>query len=329
MSEIIAKVIRNDRVESVHRGHFAVVNHSGRLVASLGRPNMSTYIRSAAKPFQAMPLIEDGVDQHYGFNNKEIAVTMASHNGEPFHIAAVQNILNKIGLTDQHLGCGFHPPMSQLAAAERIKEGASESAIYNNCSGKHSGMLALAKYHNWPLSSYLDFEHQAQKRIKATVGFFAKLNGEAIGVGVDGCSAPVYYLPLKNMALMYARLAQGSSSAAERVFDIMSGSPEMIAGTSRFDTELMRVMKGKVVSKIGAEGIRCLGVRGEKPLGIALKIEDGSRRASQAAVLEIMRQLDLITHQELRALESFQTPILHNHAGIETGTIAVEFDLKL
>lgn len=328
MSEILAKVIRNERVESIHRGHIAVVDADGNLVASVGDPNHPTYMRSAAKPVQILPLIEDGVDKHFGLADSELAVIVASHNGEDVHIRAVESILKKTGLSADHLKCGFHPPMYGPAAVHHTKQNLPKSPLYNNCSGKHSGMLAVAKFHNWPLENYIDPDHPLQRRIKERMAYFSGLTEVEIGVGVDGCSAPVFFLPLENMALIYAKLAAGVSQSANRVFEIMTAHPEMIGGSGRFDTELMQVMAGRMISKVGAEGIRCLAVRREQPLGIALKIEDGSKRASEAVMLEALRQLDLISETEMKALANFYRPTIVNFAGIETGAIRAEFGCR-
>ncbi len=327
MSEILAKVIRNGRVESLHRGHIAVVDADGHLLASVGNPEYPTYFRSAAKPFQFMPLLHDGLERHYKLTDPELAVMIASHNGEDVHIKSVQSILKKIGLEESYLRCGFHPPMHSPAAAQHARQNLPKSPLFNNCSGKHSGMLAVARFHNWPLETYLDPQHPLQQRIKEVMSRFSGLPEPEIGVGVDGCSAPVFYLPIKNMAWMYARLAAGQIEPSARVFDFMTGHPEMIGGTASFDTELMQVMQGRMVSKVGAEGIRCVGVRGARPLGIALKIEDGSKRASEAVILEVLAQLSLISEKELAELSHFRKPIIVNYAGIETGWIAAEIEL--
>ncbi|HEX9652230.1 MAG TPA: asparaginase [bacterium] len=327
MSEILAKIIRNERVESIHRGDIAVVDADGNLVASVGDPSHATYMRSAAKPVQIMPLLEDGVDQHFGLTDPELAVIMASHNGEDIHVHAVESILKKIGLNAGHLKCGFHPPMHAPAAAQHAKNNLPKSPLYNNCSGKHAGMLAVAKFHNWPLETYLAPNHPLQERIKERMAFFSGLPENEIGVGVDGCSAPVFFLPLKNMARIYANLAAGRTPTAFRVFEIKTAHPKMIAGSERFDTELMQAMAGRMVSKVGAEGIRCLAVQGERSLGIALKIADGSKRASEAVLIEALRQLGLISESELNALASFLQPTIANFAGIATGVIRAEFKL--
>ena len=327
MPEIVAEVIRNERVESRHRGDISVVTPDGSLSASLGDVQIRTYIRSSAKPFQIMPLFISGAVEHFQFTDKELAVIMASHNSEPFHLDAVKKILKKIGLTLEYLKCGSHPPLHQPTAEELLIQKEKFTALHNNCSGKHSGMLALAVHKKWPLETYLNHEHPVQVEIKETISRFSGVPTDEIHVGVDGCSAPVFFLPVKNMAMMYAKLAQGNIEPSERVFNLMSGNPEMIAGSDRFDTELMKTLSGRAVSKVGAEGVRCLGLRGSAPIGIALKIEDGSGRASAAVMLEVLAQLDLISQAELDKLSKYRKPVFKNHAGIETGFINVNFKL--
>ncbi|MFQ5865547.1 MAG: asparaginase [bacterium] len=328
MSEIVARVIRNNLEESIHRGHIAVVNADGGLMASVGDPAYPTFIRSAAKPFQIMPLLLDEAVQYYQFADQELAVMISSHNGEEIHINTVLRILEKIGLTEGHLKCGLHPPMHETTAAKLLTQNMELTPVYNNCSGKHSGMLALASYHGWRLETYLQSHHPVQMQIKQKISLFSGLDEKNIGVGVDGCSAPVFYLPIKNMALMYAKLAEGKIEPAKRVFDLMSSHPEMIAGSDRFDTDLMKVMGDRMISKVGAEGIRCLAVRGGPPLGIAVKIEDGDKRASPPVMLEVLKQLNLISKKEIKELSKYRKPVFLNHAGIETGWISAEFVLQ-
>ncbi|MFQ5601858.1 MAG: asparaginase [bacterium] len=327
MTEIVGRVIRNEREESVHAGHLAVIDARDNLAAFVGNADHESYIRSAAKPIQIMPMLQDGVYEHFRLTDRELAVIMASHNGEDFHIETVGSILKKCGLTENDLRCGFHTPMHQLSSLEHFRQNKKPSPIYNNCSGKHAGMLALAKFHGWELASYLDPEHPVQKRILQQISLFSNLAVGDIGIGVDGCSAPVFFMPLRNMARMYAQLARTETPLTKKVFDAMSTFPEMIAGSDRFDTVLMQVMNGRMISKVGAEGIRCLAVRGEKPFGIALKIADGSKRASDAVMLECLRQMDLISSTELQALSAYHKPTIQNWAGIETGGIQVEFEL--
>ncbi len=327
MSQLLAQVFRNQRVESQHRGHLAVVDAAGQLLAYSGNPEFATYIRSSAKPFQIMPLLEDGVDVHFGLDGPELAVAIASHNGEDRHVQAVQSLMQKVGLREEQLQCAFHRPLHKPSARKWLLEQRPRSPVYNNCSGKHAGMLAVATFHGWPLATYLQPEHPLQRRILATVARFSDVPEAHIGVGVDGCSAPVFYLPVRNMALMYARLAKGELGVSRRVFELMTTYPEMIAGSERFDTDLMQATKGRLVSKIGAEGIRCVGVRGDRPVGLALKIEDGTKRASEAVMLEALVQLNLITQSERRQLEAYRRPVIKNHAGLKVGWIAPSFKL--
>ncbi|NIR52546.1 asparaginase [candidate division KSB1 bacterium] len=328
MPTILAKVIRNDRVESLHRGHIAISDGTGKSIIAIGDPTFRTYIRSAAKPFQIMPLLNDGVDRHFAFTDRELAVIIASHNGEAFHIEAVESLLKKTGLEVDRLQCAFHPPLHGPTAKKQYLQDAPKTPLVNNCSGKHSGMLAVAKFHGWPLETYLQPEHPVQKRILQVISRFSNLPEDDIGIGMDGCSAPVFYLPVTNMALMYASLAAGKIELSERVFDVMVTNPEMIAGTDRFDTKLMQVTRGRMVSKVGAEGVRCVGVRGERALGIALKVEDGSKRASETIMLEVLWQLDLISQEEVNKLSKYRKPMIANHAGIETGWVEPAFILE-
>ncbi|MCH7680674.1 asparaginase [candidate division KSB1 bacterium] len=327
MPEIVAEVIRNERVESRHRGYIAVATTNGSLLASLGEVQFRTYIRSAAKPFQIMPLLTSGAVEHFQFTDKELAVIMASHNSESFHLETVKSILKKISLTVEHLKCGSHLPLHKPTAKELLIQKERLTALHNNCSGKHSGMLALAVYKKWPLATYLNQEHPVQVEIKETISRFSEVPADEIHVGVDGCSAPVFFLPVKKMALMYAKLTEGNIEPGERVFNLMSANPEMIAGSDRFDTDLMEALAGRAVSKVGAEGVRCLGIRGSAPIGIAIKIDDGSGRASAAVMLEVLAQLDLISQAELDKLSKYRKPVFKNHAGIETGFINVNFKL--
>lgn len=278
-------------------------------------------MRSAAKPLQAMPILESGAVKHFGFTVKELAVMMASHNGQPVHLETVTSILEKANLRTEHLKCGFHRPLHQESADAWLRDGAEQSPLYNNCSGKHAGMLALAQHSNLALDTYLEPDHPVQQQIKHKLSVFTALPEDDIQTGVDGCSAPVFFLPLRNMAQAYARIAEGKLAPAEQSFKIMNAHPDLIAGAGRFDTELMRHTGGRLISKIGAEGIRCVAARGDQPLGIAIKIEDGNGRASAAVMLAVLQQLALVSESELEALPHFVRPQLTNCAGRHVGEI--------
>ncbi len=328
MTEIVAEVLRGGRVESRHRGVVAVVRPDGSPVTALGNAGLKTYMRSAAKPFQAMPLLESGAADAFGFTNKELAVIMASHNAEAFHLEAVREVMRKAGLSVADLRCGFHRPMHKESAEAHLKEGRERSPLFNNCSGKHAGMLAVARFNNWPLDSYLDFDHPLQQEILRKLASCAGLRADEIERGIDGCSAPVFFLPVKNMALAFARFASGEDTLASRAFAVMSEHPEMIAGSGRFDTDFMREMNGTAISKVGAEGVRCAAVRAPEPVGIALKIEDGSSRVSAAVLLEVLAGLGLISKNALQQLSEYHRPVLKNCAGLLVGEMGAVVDVK-
>jgi L-asparaginase II len=321
LSQLLAKVYRGEQVESVHRGHIVVARPDGVTLATVGDPSIPSFIRSAAKPVQVMPVLLSGADKHFGFSDAELAVMMASHNGEATHTQTVRSIQHKIGIDESALQCGVHAPMHFDTAEQLTRKGKAVTALHNNCSGKHSGMIAGILHRGLDPGNYLDPSHPYQNEILEILVKFAGLDRTEIRIATDGCSAPNYFMPLVNMALIYARLAEGRIKPARRVFDIMSRHPFMIAGTDRFDTKIMEVMQTRLISKIGAEGIRCVGIRGESPVAIALKIEDGNPRASGAVLLEALRQLELIGPAELQTLWEFASPILRNHAGLKIGRI--------
>lgn len=321
MPEIRVEVRRSGRIESAHNCVVAVVEPDGHSVFEAGDVRLETYIRSAAKPVQALPLLESGAAKYFDLSARELAVIMASHNAEDFHLDAVRNILKKTDLAVEDLRCGFHRPINLEAADNWVLEKAESSAIFNNCSGKHAGMLTSCRFRDWPLESYLAPEHPLQIEILDNVARFTSLEPHQIARGMDGCSAPVFYLPIREMALIYARLAQGKLPYSDEAFKIMCQNPEMIAGTGRFDTDFMRVFNGRAISKVGAEGVRCVGIAGAHPLGIALKILDGNARASAVVMGVVLRHLNLISEDELTALKTYFHPIIVNCAGIEVGEI--------
>src|SRR5881628_1366465 len=198
--------IRGAVVESAHTVHVAVVDREGRLVGRAGDPDLVTFWRSAAKPFQAVPLVTDGVVERFKISSAELALCCASHSSEPGQIALVRNLLAKIGCSERDLLCGPHPPLSERVASDYATRGVRLTAVYSNCSGKHAGMLALARHHGWPTEFYTRLEHPVQQRCLAEVHRWTELPLSEIGTAVDGCGVVCYGLPLRNMALAYARL---------------------------------------------------------------------------------------------------------------------------
>ena len=346
-TERLAEVTRGGRVESEHRGALVVVDATGRLVAHVGDVNLVSYLRSSAKPFQLLPVIESGAAARFGFTGAELAVMAGSHSGELRHVAAVQSILDKIGLSEDALQCGVHMPFNIESAQALRAAGQEPTALYNNCSGKHAGMLAQAVDRGLSTHDYLDPNHPVQITIRQRLADLAGVSFDEIGVGLDGCSAPCFALPLKASALAFARLTPQPSlpttnraspgegeherTALNRVAQVMAAYPEMVAGEGRLDTDLMRAAKGHVVSKGGAEGYHGMGVvprDGGSRLGIAIKISDGDgRRGGHPVVIEVLQQLGLLDDDALDALRSYHTWVLTNHRGLEVGEVRAKFEL--
>ncbi|MCR4426837.1 MAG: asparaginase [Firmicutes bacterium] len=298
MSCPLVSVIRGDLVESVHRGDVAVVDAAGALLYSVGDPDYVTYWRSSAKPIQVLPIIASGAADRFGLTPRELAVMAASHGGEDFHIEAVASVLSKIGLSERDLKCGRHAPVNRAQAIRLIRERREATEIYNNCSGKHAGMLALAVHSGYSIEDYFKVDHPVQREMVRTVSEVCEMPEGQIALGIDGCGVTVFGMPIVAMARAYARLADPAflpaslQSPAARVTQAMMSYPEMVAGTGEFTTRLIQTARGALFAKNGAEGVYCIGVPG-RGMGIAVKIEDGNARAYRPVVMEILRQLGI------------------------------------
>lgn len=276
---------RGNILESQHQVHVAVVDAAGKLVASAGDPDYVTFWRSAAKPFQAQPLVEDGVVARFGLRREDLALACASHSSAPEQVGLVREFLQRIGCSERDLMCGPHRPLSDAVAKDYETHGVRLTAVTSNCSGKHTGMLALAKQHGWPTEFYARIEHPVQQRCLQSVSAYTDVAPSALGVAVDGCGVACFALPLRNMALAYTRL-DGP------ILEAMLLHPELIAGEGRPCTEMMRAHPGRVVTKVGAEGVySALLVR--EGLGVALKVADGHSLASALALAAVLAELGL------------------------------------
>ena len=276
---------RGSVLESRHTVHVAVVDSAGRLVARAGSPDLVTFWRSAAKPFQAQPLVADGVVERFKLTREDLALACASHSSEPAQVALVREFLQRVGCSERELLCGPHRPLSDAVAKDYETRGVRLTAVYSNCSGKHTGMLALAKSHGWPTEFYTRGDHPVQQRCLASVSEYADVPTKEIGVAVDGCGVACFALPLRNMALAYTRL-DGP------ILEAMTIHPELVAGEGRPCTEMMRAHPGRVVAKVGAEGVYSALLLREG-LGVALKVEDGHSVASALAIAVILQELGL------------------------------------
>ena len=339
----VVELTRGRIVESIHFGAVAVSDASGQLLASYGDPDTTTFLRSSAKPFQALPFIERGGDLAFGLTPREVALLCASHSGTDDHVAVVAGIQRKIGAGEKDLLCGSHPPYHEPTARALEQRGEAPTPNRHNCSGKHTGMLAHALLRSLPIEDYINPEHPVQKSILAAFADMCGLPQDQVELGVDGCSAPNFAVPLRNAALGYARLMDPSNLAPERaeacrrITAAMTSNPDMVGGPGRFDTRLMAVAGDQILAKAGAEGYQGLGIQpgalgpGTPALGIAFKISDGdtgSGRARPFVALDILRQLGAISRQEMEALAEFGPRPIRNWRGLVAGEICSSFSLE-
>lgn len=319
-------VSRGGLVESVHRVAVCAVDRNGEAVMTLGAVDVPVYLRSTAKPFIAAAAVAEGVADRFGLTSREIAVMAASHNGEPAHVEAVRSILHKAGIAERALRCGPHAPYDPAAAQTLVRDGIAFSAIHNNCSGKHAGILALSALLGAELDAYLEPAHPAQQRILTLCARLCSLPLSGLPLGVDGCGIPVFATPLRNAALAFSRLAtlEGIAPADARalrvVRDAMIANPFYVAGTGEFDTALTRVAAGRMAVKSGAEGV-CGIADLAGGTGVVLKVIDGAARACPPAAMAAIRRLGLLDDTALGELEPFARPPVVNRAGRTVGSI--------
>ncbi|KAL7941297.1 L-asparaginase II [Trichoderma barbatum] len=340
---------RNGVVENRHLVHAAVVDSTGQLLFALGDPSRITLIRSAAKPAQALAVVETGALEQFGFDVADLALMCASHSSEDRHIVRAQQMLAKSQHTEDQLRCGGHPSINPAIDREWIKRDFKPTGIYNNCSGKHAGMLAGAKAIAASSDDYHLLTHPIQARVKRVVEELAGLSEQEVQWGLDGCNMPALAIPLSHLAKIYASFAQASDALASgdpttirvqhmgRIFNAMSQMPEMVGGEGRFDTLLMHALSGSVIGKVGADGCYGVGVRESErteslgavgAIGIAVKIEDGNLQILYAAVAEILQQLKVCSRENLQNLETYRHPKNLNTMGILTGTTRFQFNFQ-
>ena len=329
----LVEVTRGPLVECTHRGDLAVVDSSGKLVAWAGDPDHLCYLRSATKPVQTLQVILSGAADRFGFSPAELAIMCASHYGEPYHVAVVESILHKIGLNGSHLRCGTAVSLSPDYALEYARQGLALTPFLSDCSGKHAGMLAICMHRGWSLEDYVAPEHPLQRENLRIIANLAEVPEASVMIGVDGCSVPVFGMPLRSMALAYAKLAvperlpEPLRSACRRVFDAMAAHPEMIAGTKGWCTELMRGTHGKLIGKLGAEGGYGVGVK-QPGLGLALKFEDGGIRGIPPVILKALQELGLLSAEEQTHFHAWQRRAVTNDLGWTVGEIRSVFTLQ-
>lgn len=319
-SPVMVEVTRGDIVESQHRGRAVVVDREGAVILSWGDVEGAVYPRSAIKPLQAIPLLESGAAAAYEITDREIAVGCASHGGEQMHVQTISTWLERCGLGIGDLECGAHAPSHAPSADNLIRQGDAHSAIHNNCSGKHTAMLVTARHLGEATRGYIGFTHPVQQRIIGVLEQMCGLDLNGLPRGTDGCSIPTIAIPLGNLALGYARFAdpgdevpQRRADAIGRISSALAAAPEMIAGTGRYCSDLIRATSGAVLVKTGAEGVFC-GAVPSLGLGIALKCDDGSSRASEVIMTAILRKLGIIDDSLLQSIDrTLPQPILNRN----------------
>lgn len=347
----LVNVYRGEHVESAHSGSIVVVDSTGKLLAYAGNPNLGSFLRSAAKPFQALPLLQSGAIDEFELTRQELALVCASHGGEPKHVATAAAILRKGEFDETDLQCGAHLPYSERAENELRASGEPPSPLHNNCSGKHAGMLLACQLIDAPPATYLEPDNPLQRRILETMADFAGLQSEEIAYSVDGCGVPAFFLSLYRAAFAYARLgasardgvgalpSYGDSSRA--VVDAMTAEPSFVAGEWSMTTPLIEAFRGGLIGKDGAEAFYGMVLLPQlanelterldrtdgTAIGVAIKIDDGSMsRARDPVVLETLRELGLSVDSPL--LQQYRNQTVRNVVGNIVGEVKAEFELR-
>jgi L-asparaginase II len=333
----LVEVRRGSIVESRHRGAIVVAQSDGTIIKHLGDEGLITSTRSTIKPIQAIPFVTSGAADHFDISERELAVVCASHEGEPIHTETVSAMLARAGLDETALRCGVQAPYHAETAKSLERKGQPFTQLHNNCSGKHAGMLLTAVYRDSLIEDYYRPEHPVQQEIISVFASMADADRN-MPIAIDGCSAPTFGVPLRPLAVAFARLvnpAHDDSSLARaslRIVEAMINHPQMVGGTKgRFDTDLLRAGRGKLVCKIGAEAVYSVGVlpceQFPAGIGIALKMEDGSYRGLGPAVVETLSRLGVLNQDEVGQLEAYHHPLVDNRRGVKVGEVRVVFDI--
>ncbi len=331
MGNSFVYVTRGGIRESEHFGSIAVVSSSGKLLAHYGDPNYVTFARSSAKPMQAIPLVESGAVETFLFDESDLAQCCASHSSELQHTERVLSMLQKIGLDESYLQCGPHIPHSMETYDRLIRAGKALTSLYSNCSGKHTGMLAYSKHIGADLSTYYEINHPLQQTILSAVSELTDVPKDRIVIGRDGCGVPTFALPIANFALSYARFTNPEGlkhgEAMKRISAAMRSYPELVGGTDRFDTDLMKVTNGRILAKVGAEGF-IIAADTIRKFALAIKVQDGNSRAIPPAVIRTLAAMDALSSEEREWLHKYEEPELLNTRGEKIGNIIADFELE-
>lgn len=332
--EILVEVLRDHFLESKHRGWIIISDRYGKIIARSGEGVPVTFVRSTLKPVQVLPLLLTEAADKFGFTDEEIALCISSHSGEPKHIELVKSMLEKIGMTQEDLKCGVHSPIYKKAAHDIYSRGEKPTKIHSNCSGKHTGMLAVCKINNWSIEDYFKPDHPLQKMIEECIEVMTDVKKDNLIISIDGCGVPVYSFSIMNLAICYARLCDPIDlpikyrEAVKRVVNIMKKYPYLIAGTERFDTDLILATNGNIISKAGGEGLNAIGIL-SKGWGMVVKIEDGNIRAVGPSVIEALKQMEIINEKEIESIKNWYHTPRYNYKNEFIGEIVPVFKLNI
>ncbi len=328
MAALIAEVTRGTVVESSHLGSTVVVDANGTVVAWAGDRDLRIYFRSSAKPFQAIPLVASGAADAFGFTSEELALACASHNGSRRHQAVVASMLQKADVDECELQCGFAPPLDEEEKARVLLGLEQPLLIQCECSGKHAGMLATCRHQGWPAESYLDPDHPLQREIRALLAAACGVSADTFAVATDGCSLPTYGAPLRAFATAYAVLADPEGArwdgsppdraALHRLRSAIAEHPGLVSGEGEIDTTIMQATGGRVVAKLGAEGLLCLAIP-DRRLGVAISDSSGSERGLGPGAVAVLRDLGIVDEATLASLTQTLCPAVRSFAGEPVG----------
>jgi L-asparaginase II len=328
--ELDVAVSRGEGTESEHRVHAAVVGEGDELLGAARDGHAFTFWRSCAKPFQVIPFLASGGFDELGWDDTQLAVSCASHGGEPEHVALVESMLHDIGLEEGDLACGPHEPSSQRGAKILRESGERPSRLHNNCSGKHTSMMAMARHKGWPTQGYEGQDHPVQRHILHEIALWTDLPCKKIVQAVDGCGVVVFGMTLERMARAYSRFAIAAARGEEfprRVVHAMSNHAFLVGGTDRFDSALIAETEGRVVTKVGAEGVHC-ALLTERGIGVAVKVEDGAQRAQVPALLRLLQELDVLPSELSPRLAEWMRRPVKNTRGEFVGEVVMRADLS-
>ena len=325
---VLINVTRSGFPESVHRGAVCVIDADGETVLAAGAVGRPILPRSAIKPLQAIPYIEDGAADVWKSTGEELALACASHSGDPIHLRTARGWLDRLGLPETVLACGPHLPLGHMSAVCMEANGETPSRLHNNCSGKHLAMISQALNNGQPLEGYARPDHPVQQRIRETLGEMTEASLTDAALTIDGCGAPCWAIPLHAIARGFARFADSRGmpvsrqSAIRRLKIAIASYPEHVAGSDRFDTVLTRRKGHGLIVKTGAEGVYAAALP-YFGLGVALKIDDGARRAAEVAMAAVLRYLEVLDDSDWAALQPFVEPPIRNAAGDIVGSFDI------